>query len=182
MSDDQRFASRRPDVLVFETDTLTDDVTVTGNVIADIMTSISTSDADFVVKVIDVLPDYLSYNNVDIYAEKDPVNPYPMGGYQMLVRAEIFRGRYRKSYENPSAFTPGKIAEVKFELPSIAHSFKKGHRIMVQVQSSWFPLVDRNPQQFVDIYHCDEKDFIKSDIKIYHDAQNASKIILPVLK
>jgi putative CocE/NonD family hydrolase len=125
MSDDQRFASRRPDVLVFETDTLTDDVTVTGNVIADIMTSISTSDADFVVKVIDVLPDYLSYNNVDIYAEKDPVNPYPMGGYQMLVRAEIFRGRYRKSYENPSAFTPGKIAEVKFELPSIAHSFKK---------------------------------------------------------
>jgi putative CocE/NonD family hydrolase len=179
MSDDQRFASRRPDVLVFETDTLTDDVTVTGNVIADIMTSISTSDADFVVKVIDVLPDYLSYNNVDIYAEKDP---YPMGGYQMLVRAEIFRGRYRKSYENPSAFTPGKIAEVKFELPSIAHSFKKGHRIMVQVQSSWFPLVDRNPQQFVDIYHCDEKDFIKSDIKIYHDAQNASKIILPVLK
>jgi predicted acyl esterase len=110
------------------------------------------------------------------------VNPYPMGGYQMLVRAEIFRGRYRTSYENPAPFTPGKIEEVKFELPSIAHSFKKGHRIMVQVQSSWFPLVDRNPQQFVDIYHCDEKDFIKSDIKIYHDAQHASKIILPVLK
>ncbi len=182
MTDDQRFASRRTDVLVFQTDTLTNDVTVTGNVIADLMTSISTTDADFVVKVIDVFPDYLSYNNVDIYAEEDPANSYPMGGYQMLVRAEIFRGRYRKSYENPSAFTPGKIEEVKFELPSIAHSFKKGHRIMVQVQSSWFPLVDRNPQQFVDIYHCDKKDFIKSDIKIYHDAQNASKIILPVLK
>ena len=181
MSDDQRFASRRTDVLVFQTDTLTSDVTVTGNVIADIMTSISTTDADFVVKVIDVFPDYLSYNNVDIYAEEDPVNPYPMGGYQMLVRAEIFRGRYRKSYETPSAFTPGKIEEVKFELPSIAHSFKKGHRIMVQVQSSWFPLVDRNPQQFIDIYHADEKDFIKSDIKIFHDAKNASKIILPVL-
>ena len=182
MSDDQRFASRRPDVLVFKTDTLTEDVTITGNVIADIMTSISTTDADFVVKVIDEFPDYSGYNKVDIYAETDPVNPYPMEGYQMLVRAEIFRGRYRSSYENPSPFTPGKIEQVKFELPSLAHQFKKGHRIMVQVQSSWFPLVDRNPQQFVDIYHCDEKDFIKSDIKIYHDAQNASRIILPVLK
>ena len=181
MSDDQRFASRRTDVLVFQTDSLTADVTVTGNVIADIMTSISTTDADFVVKVIDVFPDYLGYNDVDIYAETDPVNPYPMGGYQMLVRAEIFRGRFRKSYENPSAFTPGKIEEVKFELPSIAHNFKKGHRIMIQVQSSWFPLADRNPQQFIDIYHCDAKDFIKSDIKVYHDAKNASKIILPVL-
>jgi putative CocE/NonD family hydrolase len=182
MSADQRFAATRPDVLVFKTDTLTNDMTVTGNVIADIMTSISTTDADFVVKVIDVFPEYLGYNDVDIYAEKDPVNRYRMGGYQMLVRAEIFRGRYRKSYENPTAFVPGKIEEVKFELPSIAHSFKKGHRIMVQVQSSWFPLVDRNPQQFVDIYHCDEKDFIKSDIKIYHEINHASKIILPVLK
>ena len=182
MSDDQRFASRRPDVLVFQTDTLSDDVTVTGNILADIITSISTTDADFVVKIIDVFPDNLGYNDVNIYAEKDPVNPYPMGGYQMLVRAEVFRGRYRMSYENPSAFTPGKIAEVKFELPSIAHRFKKGHRIMVQVQSSWFPLVDRNPQQFIDIYHCDEKDFIKAEVKIYHDGQNASKIILPILK
>ncbi|MDB5279652.1 MAG: CocE/NonD family hydrolase [Ferruginibacter sp.] len=182
MSADQRFAARRPDVLVFKTDTLINDVTVTGNVIADIMTSISTTDADFVVKVIDVFPEYLGYNDVDIYAETDPVNPYPMGGYQMLVRAETFRGRYRTGYENPAAFTPGKIEEVKFELPSIAHSFKKGHRIMVQVQSSWFPLADRNPQQFVDIYHCDEKDFIKSNIKIYHEAHHASRIILPVLK
>ncbi|MDN3656196.1 CocE/NonD family hydrolase [Ferruginibacter paludis] len=182
MSADQRFAARRPDVLVFKTDTLLNEVTVTGNVIADIMTSISTTDADFVVKVIDVFPEYSGYNDVDIYAETDPVNPYPMGGYQMLVRAEIFRGRYRKSYENPAPFVPGKIEEVKFELPSIAHTFKKGHRVMVQVQSSWFPLVDRNPQQFVDIYRCAEKDFIKSNIKIYHDAQHASKIILPVLK
>ena len=182
MSADQRFAARRPDVLIFQTDTLTDDVTVTGNVMADILTSISTTDADFVVKVIDVFPDYLGFNDVNIYAETDPVNPYPMAGYQMLVRAEIFRGRYRNSYEKPLAFIPGKIETIKFELPSIAHRFKKGHRIMVQVQSSWFPLVDRNPQQFVDIYHCDVKDFIKSNIKIYHDAQHASKIILPVLK
>jgi uncharacterized protein len=182
MTDDQRFASRRPDVLVFETGKLTEDVTVTGNVIADLMTSISTTDADFVVKIIDVFPDNLSYNNVNIYAEEDASKDYPMGGYQMLVRAEVFRGRYRNSYENPAAFTPGKVEEVKFELPSIAHTFKKGHRLMVQVQSSWFPLVDRNPQQFIDIYHCSEKDFIKSDIKIYRNSQYASKIILPVLK
>ncbi|HWB25309.1 MAG TPA: CocE/NonD family hydrolase [Chitinophagaceae bacterium] len=182
MTDDQRFASRRPDVLVFQTDTLNDDITVTGNVVADLMTSISTTDADFVVKVIDVFPDNLSYNDIDIYAEKDPDNIYPMGGYQMLVRAEIFRGRFRKSYEKPEAFIPGKVEEVKFALPPIAHTFKKGHRIMVQIQSTWFPLVDRNPQQFIDIYHCDEKDFIKSDIKVYHNTQYASKIILPVLK
>jgi len=182
MSNDQRFAARRPDVLVFQTDTLSEDMTLAGNVIADIKASISTTDADFVVKIIDVFPEYLGYNEVDIYAEHDPVNPYPMGGYEMLVRAEIFRGRYRKSYENPEAFTPGKVEEVKFSLPDIAHTFKKGHRIMVQIQSSWFPLADRNPQQFVDIYHCDEKDFIKSDIKIWHDAQYASRLILPVLK
>ncbi|MGI8949962.1 MAG: CocE/NonD family hydrolase [Chitinophagaceae bacterium] len=182
MDDDQRFAERRPDVLTFKTDTLTDNVTVTGNVIADLMTSISTTDADFVVKVIDVFPDNLEYNDVDIYAEKDAAKQYPMGGYEMLVRAEIFRGRFRKSYENPEAFTPGKIEEVKFELPSIAHTFKKGHRIMVQIQSSWFPLVDRNPQQFVDIYHAKNSDFIKSDIKIYTNSQYASKLVLPVLK
>ena len=181
MSDDQRFAARRTDVLVFQTDTLPKDITVTGNVIANIITAISTTDADFVVKIIDVFPDNLSYNDINIYAENDPVNPYPMGGYQMLVRAEIFRGRYRKSFENPSPFIPGKIEQVKFELPSIAHQFSKGHRIMVQVQSSWFPLADRNPQQFIDIYHCDPQDFIKSDIKIYHAGKNASSITIPVL-
>jgi putative CocE/NonD family hydrolase len=182
MDADQRFAERRPDVLTFKTDTLTEDVTITGNVIADLLTSISTTDADFVVKIVDVFPEYAGYNDVDIYAENDPVNPPPMGGYEMLVRGEIFRGRYRNSYERPSAFTPNKIEEVKFELPDIAHCFKKGHRIMVQIQSTWFPLADRNPQQFIDIYHCDEKDFIKSDIKIWHDDQHASKLILPVLK
>ena len=182
MSNDQRFAARRPDVLVFQTDVLTEDVTVTGSVVADILTSISTTDVDFVVKIIDVYPDDLEYNDVDVYAEDNQVKKYPMGGYQMLVRGEVFRGRYRNSFEYPEAFTPGKVEEVKFELPDIAHSFKKGHRIMVQIQSSWFPLVDRNPQQFVDIYHCEESDFVKSDIKIFHDAEHASKIILPVLK
>jgi putative CocE/NonD family hydrolase len=182
MTDDQRFAARRPDVIVFQTDTLQQDLTVTGTVIADLMTSISTTDADFIVKVIDVFPDNLSYNDVDIYAEKEAKKSYPMGGYQMLVRGEVFRGRYRNSYSNPAPFAPGKITEVKFELPSIAHCFKKGHRLMVQIQSTWFPLVDRNPQQFVDIYHCDEKDFKKADIRIYHNKTSSSKLILPVLK
>jgi uncharacterized protein len=105
-----------------------------------------------------------------------------MAGYQMLVRGEIMRGRYRNSFEKPSAFVPGTIETVKFDLPDVAHTFKKGHRLMIQVQSSWFPLFDRNPQQFVNIYKCDDKDFIPCDIKVYHDAANASNILLPVLE
>jgi putative CocE/NonD family hydrolase len=182
MTDDQRFAARRTDVLVFQTDTLTDAVTLTGNVIADLLVSTSTTDADFVVKVIDVYPDNLSYNNVDIYAEKDPVNPYPMGGYEMLVRAEIMRGKFRNSFSKPEPFVPGKVTEVKWELPDMAHMFLKGHRIMVQIQSSWFPLADRNPQKFMDIYTANDNDFQKANIHIYHDAEHQSKIILPILK
>lgn len=160
---------------------LNNDVTVTGNIVADIFTSISTTDADFVVKLIDVFPDSLSYNKVDIYAETDPQWKYPMGGYEMLVHGEVFRGRYRNSYEKPEPFKPGAITEVKYKLGDIAHTFRKGHRIMVQVQSNWFPLVDRNPQQFIDIYHATDADFQKATIDIYHNAQNASKLILPVL-
>lgn len=182
MSNDQRFAARRPDVLVFQTDILKEDVTVTGSVVADILTSISTTDADFVVKIIDVFPDDFAYpDEAQKQEHRASSKSYPMGGYQMLVRGEIIRGRFRNSFEKPEAFTPGQVEEVKFELPDIAHSFKKGHRIMIQIQSSWFPLVDRNPQQFVDIYKCKESDFVKSDIKIYHDAAHPSKIILPVL-
>ncbi len=181
MTDDQRFADRRPDVLTFQTDGLNNDVTVTGNITADIFTSISTTDADYVVKLIDVFPDSLSYNKVDIYAEADPQWKYPMGGYEMLVHGEVFRGRFRNSYEKPVPFKPGVITEVKYKLGDIAHTFKKGHRIMVQVQSSWYPLVDRNPQQFIDIYHAKDADFQKTTIDIYHNAQNASKLILPVL-
>jgi putative CocE/NonD family hydrolase len=179
MTDDQRFAARRPDVLVYQTDTLTNDVTLGGPVVADLMVSLSNTDADFVVKLIDVYPDNLSYNNIDIYAEEDQKGPYPMGGYQMLVRAEIMRGKFRDSYEKPSPFVPNKPTEVKYTLPDVAHTFKKDHRIMIQVQSSWFPLVDRNPQQFMDIYHAKDSDFLKETINVYHDQ---SKIILPVLK
>jgi hypothetical protein len=182
MTDDQRFAARRPDVLVFQTDTLTESITITGNVVADLMTSISTTDADFVVKVIDVFPDYFSYNSAGNYSGYYQDFDYPMGGYQMLVHGEIMRGRYRNSFEKPEPFTMGKIERVKYKLGDIAHTFKRGHRIMIQVQSSWFPLVDRNPQKYVDIYHAKESDFQKSTIRIYHNQVTTSKIILPVLE
>lgn len=178
MTDDQRFASRRTDVLTFETDILAMDVTVAGPVIAELLTSISTTDADFVVKLIDVFPDDFKYPANFVGNDKD----YPMGGYQMLVRGEIMRGKFRNSFEKPEAFVPGKITEVKWALPDVAHTFKKGHRIMIQVQSSWFPLADRNPQKFTDIYKADDSDFQKSTIKIFHDGVNASKIVLPVLR
>jgi putative CocE/NonD family hydrolase len=173
MTDDQRFAARRPDVIVFQTDTLTEDITLAGPLTAKLDVSISSTDADFVVKLIDVFPDNFSYGTDDKYI---------MNGYQLLVRGEIFRGRYRNSFSKPEAFTPGKLSVVKYELPDIAHTFKKGHRIMVQVQSSWFPLVDRNPQNFIDIYHAKDDQFKKSVIKIYHDRDHASNIILPVIK
>ncbi|HEY4798981.1 MAG TPA: CocE/NonD family hydrolase [Bacteroidia bacterium] len=187
MTDDQRFASRRPDVLTFKTEILQEDITLAGPVIADLFASITTTDADFVVKLIDVFPDNFSYSD----SLSKPTNrqdrrirnsSYPMGGYQMLVRAEVMRGKFRNSFEIPEAFTPNKIAEVKYELPDVAHTFLKGHRIMVQIQSSWFPLVDRNPQQFMDIYHCEEKDMTRSNIRIYHDATHSSSLILPILK
>ncbi len=180
MTDDQRFASRRTDVLTFSTPVLDNDVTVAGPLVADLMVSISTTDADFVVKLIDVFPDEFKYDETK-FGKGNGTN-YPMGGYQMLVRGEIMRGKFRNSFEKPEPFVPGKITEVKYTLPDVAHTFKKGHKIMIQIQSSWFPIADRNPQKFVDIYHCDDSDFQKATIKIYHDAINASKIILPVLK
>jgi putative CocE/NonD family hydrolase len=182
MTDDQRFANRRTDVLSFQTEILAEDVTLAGTVIADLLTSISTTDADFVVKLIDVFPSDFAYPGNTSAAGRLGGGSYPMGDYQMLVRGEVMRGRFRNSFETPAAFTPNKVEKVKFELPDVAHTFKKGHRIMIQIQSSWFPLVDRNPQQFVNIYEANAKDYIKSTIKIWHDAKNGSNIVLPVLK
>ncbi|HTD97993.1 MAG TPA: CocE/NonD family hydrolase C-terminal non-catalytic domain-containing protein, partial [Mucilaginibacter sp.] len=141
-----------------------------GPLVADLMVNISNTDADFVVKLIDVLP---------VDEKPNPATKYPMGGYQMLVRGDIMRGRYRNSFSNPEAFVPNKATQVKFTMPDVAHTFKKGHRMMVQIQSSWFPLADRNPQQFVDIYHAKDSDFVKETIHVYLDQ---SKLILPVLK
>ncbi|HJS54451.1 MAG TPA: CocE/NonD family hydrolase [Chitinophagaceae bacterium] len=182
MNDDQRFASRRPDVLTFQTDVLNEDLTLAGPVVADLLVSISGTDADFVVKLIDVFPDNFTYAGAAAQQGRAGGGSYPMGGYQMLVRGEIMRGRFRNSFENPAAFTPNKIEKVKFDLPDVAHTFKKGHRLMIQIQSSWFPLADRNPQKFVNIYEADITDFQKATIRIHHDAANSSSIHLPVVK
>ncbi|MFY0256257.1 CocE/NonD family hydrolase [Chitinophaga sp. 30R24] len=183
MTDDQRFAARRPDVLTFETGPLMEALTIAGPVTADLQVSISGSDADFVVKVIDVFPDDFRYTNTPPPNKtRDAGGPYPLGGYQMLVRGDIFRGRYRNGFEHPQAFTPNQVVQVKFTLPDVAHTFLKGHRLMIQVQSSWFPLADRNPQQFVNIYEAGEQDFVKEAVRIYHDGKNSSGIILPVLR
>jgi putative CocE/NonD family hydrolase len=156
---DQRFAAQRPDVLTYRSDTLPHDLTVTGRLKADIFLSSTGTDADLVVKVIDVLPD----------------------GYQRLVRADVFRCKFRNSFEKPAPLTPGKVTEVAFDLNEIAHTFKHGHRLMVQVQSSWFPLVDMNPQTFVNIPACGAEDFKKATIRIYHDPAHLSCVVLPTL-
>ena len=167
MLDDQRFTSQRTDVLTYQSDILEEDLTAIGPVIADLFVKLSTTDADFVVKIIDVFPD-----DFKEYAS----DKVPMGGYQMLVRGEIMRGRYRNSFSDPEGFKPGKDDRVKFNLPDIAHNFRKGHRIMVQIQSSWFPLFDRNPQQFVNIYTCKQSDFVKSKVEVLRDKLHPSSI------
>jgi putative CocE/NonD family hydrolase len=170
MDDDQRFAAERPDVLVYDTGILPGDVTLAGPVVAKLMVSLSGTDADFIVKLIDVFPADTPPN---------PDNGYPMGNYQMLVRAEVMRGKFRNSFEKPEPFVPGKQTRVKYTLPDVAHTFKKGHKIMVQIQSTWFPLTDRNPQKFLDINKARDSDFVKETIHIYH---NSSMIVLPVIK
>jgi uncharacterized protein len=176
MTDDQRFAARRPDVVSFETEILKDDITLAGLITANLKVNISSTDADFVVKVIDVFPQDFKYD-VSSKSKGTTPNDYIMGGYQMLVRGEIMRGKFRKSFSTPSAFTPNTTEQVSFNLPDVAHTFKKGHKIMIQIQSSWFPLMDRNPQQFMDIYKADDKDFKKATIKI----MSGSNIVLPVV-
>jgi putative CocE/NonD family hydrolase len=159
MIEDQRFAAKRPDVLTFHTETLPDDLTLAGPLTADLWVSTSGTDADFIVKVIDEQPD----------------------GTQRLVRAEVMRGRFRNSFSRPEAFKPNQPTEVKYELPDVLHTFRKGHRLMVQVQSTWFPLVDRNPHTFVPIATADAKDFQKATIKLYHDAGHPSAVQVAVL-
>ncbi len=173
MIEDQRFASTRPDVLKFVTEPLDNDLTIAGPIEAKLFVSVSGTDADFVVKLIDVYPD-------------DEPNPEPnptqveMGAYQRLVRAEIMRGKFRNSYENPEPFVPGKVEEINIRLNDAFHTFKKGHKIMIQIQSSWFPFFDVNPQTFCDIYNADEKDFVKASVKIYHTEKYPSRILLNI--
>ena len=175
MTADQRFAAARPDVLVYQTPVLREDTTVAGPIEVELYVSTTGTDADWVVKVIDVYP--------DDYPNPDP-NPteVKMGGYQQLVRGEPFRGKYRNSFEKPEPFEPGKVAKVKFTMPDVLHTFRPGHRIMVQVQSTWFPLVDRNPQTFGNIYTADESAFKKQTHRVYRDAEHPSKVTLRVVK
>jgi hypothetical protein len=162
MSDDQREASHRPDVITFQTEPLTEDATLAGEILAKLKVSMTGTDADFIVKLIDVYPD-----NMPNDTKHNPANII-MGGYQQLVRHETFRGRFRNSYEKPEPFKPNEITEVNVPLQDILHTFKKGHSVMVQIHSTWFPYIDRNPQKYVDnIYKANEEDFIKSTIRVY---------------
>jgi hypothetical protein len=175
MVDDQRFAASRTDVLVFQTEPLNEDVTFCGPLVPELFVSTSGTDSDWVVKLIDVYP--------DSFPNPDP-NPkgVQMGGYQQLVRGELFRGKFRNSFEKPEPFVPGQTARVSYPMPGICHAFRTGHRIMVQVQSSWFPLVDRNPQRFMDIYQAKPEDFQKATQRVYHAPGQASGVKVLVIR
>jgi putative CocE/NonD family hydrolase len=175
MVDDQRFASRRPDVLTYRTDVLTSDVTVAGPVPVSIYVSTSGTDSDYIVKVIDVYPDDAQDN------DPNPANVH-MGGYQMMVRGEPFRARFRNSYSRPEAMQPNRVTRIDFTMPDVNHTFLKGHRIMVQIQSTWFPLIDRNPQKFVNIYEATESDFQRATERVYHSPKWSSAVKLFVIK
>jgi putative CocE/NonD family hydrolase len=168
--EDQRFVSSRPDVLNFKTETLLKNITVTGKVKAHINASTTATDADFIVKIIDVYPDFY---------EKDKT----MSGYQLPVTMEVFRGRFRKSFENPEPFTPNKSEEIIIDLHQINHVFLKGHKIMIQIQSTWFPIIDRNPQKYVpNIFKAKDSDFTKATHTIFCNSKNATYIELPIVE
>jgi len=168
--EDQRFVYSRPDVISFVMDSLTDDITVTGKIIAHLFASTSGTDADWIVKLID---EYPAFDSKNIF----------MSGYQLPVAMEVFRGRFRKSFSHPGPLTPNNPEEFVIDLHEINHVFKKGHRIMIQVQSTWFPVIDRNPQKFVpNIFEAEASDFIKTEQKIYYSAKYPTYIELPVMK
>jgi putative CocE/NonD family hydrolase len=168
--EDQRFVYSRPDVISFSTDTLSEDLTVTGKIAAHLFASTTGTDADWIVKLIDVYPNF------------DPKS-FVMSGYQLPIAMEAFRGRFRKSFSNPTPLTPNQPEEFTFDLHQINHVFKKGHRIMIQVQSTWFPVIDRNPQKYVpNIFEAKETDFIKATQTIYFNAKYATYVELPVIR
>jgi putative CocE/NonD family hydrolase len=175
MTYDQRFAARRTDVLVYQTEALEKDVTIAGPIQSLLRVSTSGTDSDFVVKLIDVYP--------NDYPDPDP-NParIHMGGYQQMLRGEPFRGKFRNSFEKPEAFVPGKQERIEFVMPDICHVFRTGHRIMVQIQSSWFPLTDRNPQVFVDIPNAKASDFQKATERVYRGGAEGSRIRVRVVE
>jgi putative CocE/NonD family hydrolase len=177
MADDQRFAATRPDVLVYESEPLTEDVTIAGPVRPKLKVASTGTDSDFVVKLIDVYPeDYPNPPSDAVGKRILGAAPILMGGYEQLVRGEPMRAKFRDSWERPTALTPGKMVSVNAEMPDVNHTFRAGHRIMVQVQSSWFPLVDRNPQTFVDIPLAKPEQFVKATESVYRSADAASGV------
>ncbi len=181
MVDDQRFASYRPDVLTYETEPLAEDVTIAGPISPHLKVASSGTDSDFDVKLIDVYPDEDSDNieNPNKRVIDDP--PLHMGGYEQLVRGEPFRAKFRSSWEQPEALTPGKETDIDFTMPDLYHTFRRGHRIMIQVQSSWFPLTDRNPQTFTDIPYAKPEDFKIATEKVFHQKDAPSGVELLVM-
>jgi uncharacterized protein len=188
MISDQRFADSRTDLLVYQTPKLQEDVTIAGPISPQLFVSTSGTDSDFDVKLIDVYPIDYPDSKQDTRSEdrdkprKDVSAPtFEMGGYQQLVRGEPFRGKFRHSFEKPEPFTPGKVEEVHFTMQDINHTFRRGHRIMVQIQSSWFPLTDRNPQTFVNIPDAKPSDFVRATERVYHKKGQASGIVVQVV-
>ncbi len=169
LTEDQRFVKDRPDVLTYQTDVLTEDITIAGDVLASVFASTTGTDADWIVKLIDVYPE-------------DVPNDPKMGGYAFMVSNEVFRARFRDGFEKPKPLTSGQVTPLKYSLRTQSYRFKKGHRIMVQVQSTWFPLIDRNPQTFVpNIFAAKESDFRPASIRVYRSLSAASNVTLPVV-
>ncbi|MPZ18169.1 MAG: CocE/NonD family hydrolase [Luteitalea sp.] len=173
MVDDQRFAARRPDVLVYETEPLETDVTIAGPLIPSLHLSTSGTDADWIVKLVDVYPDR--------YPDGDGEVDNTMGAYQQLVRGEVIRGKFRNSFDKPQPFEPGKPTKVEFTVSDTFHTFRRGHRIMIQIQSTWFPLIDINPQKFMNIFQAREADFQKATQRVYRSKALPSLVSVGVL-
>ena len=169
MVEDQRFVDGRPDVLTWTSDPLDNDLTVSGQVVANLFAATSGTDSDWIVKLIDVYPDKF---------EPDP----KMGGFQLMIAGDVFRGRYRKSFEKPEPIAANAVLPYQITFPANDHVFKKGHRIMVQVQSTWFPVIDRNPQRFVpNIFQAKESDFQPATQRVFRSGKNASYIAVPIV-
>jgi putative CocE/NonD family hydrolase len=183
MVDDQRFAGYRPDVLVYETEPLEQDVTIAGPISPKLKVASSGTDSDFDVKLIDVYPENYPEPEDESHGNKRILGAPPvlMGGYQQLLRGEPFRAKFRDSWEKPAPLVPGKETEINFQMPDLYHTFRRGHRIMVQVQSSWFPLTDRNPQTFTDIPYARPEDFKPATEQIFHQKDAASGVEVLVL-
>ncbi|MGY6522799.1 MAG: CocE/NonD family hydrolase [Mongoliitalea sp.] len=176
MADDQRFAARRPDVLVFETGVLTEDITLAGEIFAKLQVSTTETDADWIVKLVDVFP----HDTPDHEFVQQGTH---LSNYHMMVRSEVIRGRYRESFSDPKPFIPNQLTEVPLQLQDVLHTFKKGHKIQIQIQSTWFPLIDRNPQKYVEnIFKANDTDFIKATHRVYHHSDKPTEISVQVLK